>query len=159
MKDFRISDSETATAQGQGGLVGVLVQRADEIARRFEELTQRIPYRSTTPPLRVDATADLVRAIAGATWKRLNEAVPGYGFAEELGRSYRQEGTELGALLLHWHLLRRAIHLALADGRFRTGVGDADALRQLSIMNYVLDWSAEAAIVGFVLVEGPVGGA
>ena len=57
----------------------------------------------------------------------------------------------MGTVLLHWQILRRAIHLVLADRRIRTGHGDEDLLRQATLMNYIVDWSIEASLVGYVL--------
>lgn len=157
MTDFRI-EQQGHTPEGDpksAVLVEVLINSADTVAQRFEEIGSRLPYRAAEVELLGDGVAELVRSLATATWKRINDEVPGYGFAEALGRRYRESRGSLGDVLLHWQVLRRALHLMLAEEKFRTGRGDPAALRQMALMDYTLDWATEASIVGYVLSEAP----
>ena len=158
MTDHRIATrSRVHEAAQEGGPIKLLVQEADEVARRFEFLASRIPYRAVAPKVVKHTVADLSRALAGATWKRVSEEVPSYRFAEDLGRRYRDTGASLTSLLLHWQILRRAIHLVLADHDVRTGEGALPILQEMTLMNYAIDWATEASLVGYVLpasVEG-----
>jgi hypothetical protein len=154
MKDHRIEKGEGAEKRSSVGLIEVLVNGADDIAHRFEQMVERLPYRSVGLRLDDSTVADLVRSLATATWRRVGDEVPSYGFAEELGRRYRKAGDPVGSVLLHWQILRRAIHLELADRKLRTGEGDSDLMRQMTMMNYAMDWATEAALVGYVLAGG-----
>ena len=160
MTDFRIEQEGDALAGRPRGvvLVEVLINGADTVAERFREIAGRLPYRAADVTLQDDDVPELVRSLATATWKRISDEVPAYGFAEALGRRYREGGNTLGALLLHWQVLRRAIHLMLAEKKFRTGRGDTAGLRQMALMDYTLDWATEASIVGYVLLNAPADG-
>lgn len=135
-------------------LVGTLIQGADRIAKRFEHLAASLPYSSFEAPLLTSSVAPLVADLGAATWKRIGKEVPSYAFAEALGGQYRAAGAPVSALLLHWQILRRAIHLVLAEGRIRTGHGDESLLRQSSLLDYTLDWSTEASLVGYMFSAG-----
>lgn len=154
MKDFRISSGEgTVPGAARSGFLRALVNAADEIGRRFEKLAENVPYRSVADGLDPAGVPDLARSLVMATWKRNADAVPDYSYAEGLGRRYRRAGAELGSLLLHWHLFRRAVHLCLAAHGYRTGHGDPETLRQMALMDYTIDWGVQASIVGWVLAE------
>ncbi|KPK62826.1 MAG: hypothetical protein AMS21_07090 [Gemmatimonas sp. SG8_38_2] len=153
MPDFRIAAGKAGTA-GQPealSLVEALIHRANDIANRYKLVESNLPYRNIGErPLEEDVSA-LSAYIAAATWKRIGDEVPSYAFAEKIGRRFRDAGKPVGALLLHWQIFRRAIHLVLADERIRTGQGGEDKLRQATLMNYTLDWATEASLVGFVI--------
>ena len=160
MADFRISAGKAAEKErGEShSLVEALIRSADEVAERYGQMAANLPYRDFTDQLLEADVAGLTREVAAATWKRIADEVPGYGFAERVGQRYREAALPLGALLLHWQLLRRAIHLTLASTHSRTAQGSEDSLRQASIMNYILDWAVEAALVGYVIQpKGEVG--
>ena len=95
----------------------------------------------------------LAAQLGAATWKRIGEEVPSYAFAEKVGRRYRETGAPEAALLLHWQIMRRSIHLVLADRRIRTGEGSQSLLRQSSLMNYTIDWAIEASLVAYVIAS------
>ncbi len=130
-----------------------LIHRADDIANRYRLVAANLPYRAFAQQLQEEDISALTAQLAAATWKRLGDEVPSYAFAEKLGRRYREQGVPESALLLHWQMLRRAIHLVLADRRIRTGEGDEDMLRQATLMNYTLDWAIEASLVAYVIAE------
>ena len=156
MSDFRIS----AAVAGGGdlprstSLVGALIHLADDIAERFDYVASNLPYSAYGDQLLRDGVAGLVKEIGAATWKRIGREVPSYAFAEALGKGYAESGASMAILMLHWQILRRATHLVLADQRIRTGHGDEDLLRQTTLMNYIIDWSIEASLVGYVLAQG-----
>lgn len=153
MPDFRISarrgksDDQRETLS----LVEALIHQADDIATRYRLVASNLPYRSVGARLLDDDVSTMSEQLAAATWKRIGDEVPSYGFAEEIGRRYRDAGASVGSLLLHWQVFRRAIHLVLADQKIRTGEGDEDQLRQATLMNYTLDWATEASLVGFAI--------
>jgi hypothetical protein len=95
----------------------------------------------------------LAAQLGAATWKRIGDEVPSYAFAEKLGRRYREAGAPESALLLHWQMLRRAVHLVLADRHIRTGEGGPDVLRQTTLMDYTIDWAIEASLVAYVIAS------
>ena len=99
----------------------------------------------------MDRVADVTEALGAATWQRIGEEVPSYSFAEELGQAYRNDRVGVGSLMLHWQILRRAIHLALANQQIRTGQGGESTLREMTLMNYIIDRAIEASLVGFVI--------
>jgi hypothetical protein len=151
--DFRIIASKEAAGDRPEGvtLVEALIHRAEEIARRYKHVASQIPYRKLGLEVLEEDIAALSADLATATWKRLNDEVPSYAFAEAIGRRYREAGASAGALLLHWQIFRRAVHLVLADMRLRTGEGSDEQIRQGTLMNYALDWAAEASLVGWVI--------
>lgn len=153
MADFRIAAGKAAEGERpeSQSLVEALIHSADQVARRYAEMAANLPYRDFSDQLLDEDIARLIKELAAATWKRIADEVPGYGFAERVGQRYRDAGLPLGALLLHWQLVRRAVHLTLAGTHFRTGQGSEDSLRQASIMNYILDWAVEASLVGYVI--------
>lgn len=158
MSDFRITAAAPSAEEhsNKTSLAGVLIQLADQIAERFAYVASNLPYSAYSDYLQTADVAKIVGEVGAATWKRIAREVPSYAYAEALGRSYSKSGASMGIVLLHWQILRRAIHLVLADQRIRTGQGDLDLLRQATLMNYILDWSIEASLVGFVLSRGTV---
>lgn len=153
MPDFRIVAGKPAQGDRPESysLVEALVRSADEVAARYTQMGLNLPYRHFTDQLLEEDIAQLTRDLAAATWKRISEEVPSYAFAEKVGQRYRDAGLSVGALLLHWQLLRRAVHLCLATRHYRTGQGSEEMLRESSLMNYTFDWSVEASLVGFVI--------
>lgn len=156
MPDFRITASRKTTKQRPGAtsLVEALIHRAGDIAHRYKLIVSNLPYRNLTEQVLEEDIEALSAQFAAATWKRMGDEVPSYAFAEGIGRRYREAGATVGALLLHWQIFRRAVHLVLADMRLRTGEGSEDLLRQGTLMNYTLDWATEASLVGFVISGG-----
>ncbi len=153
MPDFRIIAGKNTPEEKSRNvsLVEALIHRADDIASRYKLVLSNLPYRSASEqPLDEDVSA-LAAQLAAATWKRIGDEVPSYAFAEKVGRHYREAQATVGALLLHWQVLRRAIHLTLADWDMRTGQGSEDRLRQSSFMNYTLDWAIEASLIAYVI--------
>ncbi len=153
MPDYRITAGKGMT-RGPAeavSLVEALIHRAEDIEHRYGLVASNLPYRSLNQPLPAENIAALAADLAAATWKRMSDEVPSYAFAEKLGRRYRESEASVGALLLHWQLFRRAVHLVLADQQIRTGEGDLDQLRQTTLMNYTLDWATEASLVGYVI--------
>lgn len=158
MPDFRIvtgspGDSEELDSHS---LIEALIHSSDDVAKRFAQMASNLPYRSFQDQLLDGDISKLTQELAAATWKRVSDEVPSYGFAEKVGRRYSEAGLPVGALLIHWQILRRSVHLTLAEKHFRTGRGSEDVLRQSSIMDYTLDWAAEASLVGYVLNPGGV---
>ncbi len=153
MPDYRITArKEIVRGSAEAvSLVEALIHRAEDIAHRYRLVASNLPYRSLNPQPLDENIAELAADLAAATWKRIGDEVPSYAFAEQLGRRYRDAGASAGALLLHWHLFRRAVHLVLADQQIRTGDGDLDQLRQTTLMNYTMDWATEASLVGYVI--------
>ncbi|MFQ6049318.1 MAG: hypothetical protein ACE5K7_08140 [Phycisphaerae bacterium] len=155
MPDFRITTGRTRQAQREcATLVEALIHRADDVARRYWAIAAGLPYRSLEVRVLDEDIAALSKELAAATWQRVGDEVPTYAFAERVGRRYRDSGATVGALLLHWHIFRRAVHLVLADEHLKTGQGSEDQLRQGTLMNYALDWATEASLVGFVIAPG-----
>ena len=155
MSDFRINTRAAAEDLPRTtSLVGALIHLADDIAERFDYVASNLPYSAYRQQLLREGVAPLVAEIGAATWKRVGREVPSYAFAEALGHRYSESGASMAILLLHWQILRRAIHLVLADQRIRTGHGDQALLRQTTLMNYIIDWSTEASLVGYVLSRG-----
>jgi hypothetical protein len=132
-------------------LVEALIHRADDVAHRYRHVASNLPYRAFSEQLLREDISALSAQLAAATWKRLSDEVPSYAFAEVLGRRYREAGAPMGSLMMHWQIVRRAIHLVLADRRIRTGRGSEDILRQATLMNYTIDWAIEASLVGYVI--------
>lgn len=161
MPDFRIVAGKAEGERPEAySLVEALIHSAEAVASQYAQMASNLPYRDFRDQLLADDVARLTADVAAATWKRLADEVPGYGFAEKLGQRYREAGLPVGALLLHWQLLRRAVHLTLAGKHFRTGHGSEDVLRQASLMNYTCDWAVEASLVGYVISpESGAGGA
>lgn len=161
MTDHRIAAArrQTAEAYERGSLLDMLVKSAPDVEERFRALAAKLPYRASTTPVLPDGTAEMTRGVATATWRRLNEDVPDYAFAERLGRRYREADHAMVSVLLHWQLLRRAIHLVLAERKYRSGEGDERVLRQMMLMNYTIDWGTEASLVGYVLAGDRAGAA
>ncbi len=159
MPDFRIIASKQAAREGPEAvtLLEALIHRAEEIAERYRQVASQLPYRELGLDLLDDDVAALSADLATATWKRLNDEVPSYAFAEAVGRRYREEGASAGSLLLHWQIFRRAVHLVLAEMRLRTGEGNDDQLRQGTLMNYTMDWAAEASLIGWAISEPRTG--
>ncbi len=157
MPDFRIAAGKTASDEKSRdmSLVEALIHRADDIASRYKLVASNFPYRNFSDRLLDDDVSSLAAQLAAATWKRVGEEVPSYAFAEKVGRRYREAGGSIGALLLHWQILRRSIHLTLADWDIRTGRGNEDRLRQASFMNYTVDWAIEASLVAYAISAGP----
>lgn len=159
MPDYRITSGRGA-AERPGeriSIVEALIHRAEEIARRYRLVSSNLPYRSLGQQLLDEDISALAAQLAAATWKRMRDEVPSYAFAEKIGRRYREAGVPVGSLLLHWQIVRRAIHLVLAERRIRTGEGDQDLLRQSTLMNYTIDWAIEASLVTYVIAQ-PFGG-
>ncbi len=155
MPDFRISAGQ-GVVPGKGdaaSLVEVLIHRADDIAHRYRLVASNLPYRSVNQVILEEDVAGLAAQLAAATWKRMGDEVPSYAFAEKVGRRYRDASAPVGALLLHWQIFRRAVHLVLAEQQIRTGEGSEDQLRQATLMNYTLDWATEASLVGYVIAS------
>ncbi len=153
MPDFRISTGRRP-APGQSEAISVveaLIHRADDIANRYKLVAANLPYRILEQGLLDEDIAALSAQLGAATWKRIGDEVPSYAFAEKIGRRYRDSGASVGSLLLHWQIFRRAVHLVLADEQLRTGQGKEDQLRHATLMNYTLDWAAEASLVGYVI--------
>lgn len=158
MTDFRIAAARAASngAIATASVVEALIHQADEIAGRFELVSATVPYRTFgTGPLR-HRVSEVTQALGAATWQRIGEEVPSYAFAEDLGKAYRSEGAPVGSLLLHWQVLRRAIHLVLANQQMRTGQGGEIMLREMTLMNYIIDRAIEASVVGYVIAEQSV---
>jgi hypothetical protein len=154
--DFRILAGKTGPERpDHTSVVETLIHRAEDIANRYRLVAANLPYRAFAQQLQQEDISALTAQLAAATWKRLGDDVPSYAFAERLGRRYRQQGVPESALLLHWQILRRAIHLVLADRKMRTGQGTEDLLRQGTILNYTLDWAIEASLVAFVIAHRP----
>ncbi|UCC71226.1 MAG: hypothetical protein JSV86_12630 [Gemmatimonadota bacterium] len=154
MPDFRILAGKTDSGQpDHTSVVETLIHRAESIANRYRLVAANLPYRAFAQQLQEEDITALAAQLAAATWKRLGDEVPSYAFAEKLGRRYRQQGVPESALLLHWQILRRAIHLVLADRKMRTGQGGEDLLRQATLMNYTLDWAIEASLVAYVIAQ------
>jgi hypothetical protein len=151
--DFRIATGKKVPEDHPDGrsVVEVLIHRADDIANRYKMVAANLPYRALAQELLDDDVAALSAQLGAATWKRIGDEVPSYAFAEKVGRGYQEAGASPGSLLLHWQILRRAIHLVLADERLRTGQGKEDQLRHSTLMDYTLDWATEASLVGYVI--------
>ncbi len=153
MPDFRITAGRT-TSEGQPeaiSLVEALIHRADDIAHRYRLVAANLPYRAFNDQIFPEDISAVAAQLAAATWKRLSDEVPSYAFAEKIGRRYREAGTPVASLMLHWQILRRAVHLVLADRQIRTGEGSHDRLRQATLMNYTFDWAIEASLVAYVI--------
>ncbi len=154
MPDYRILAGQTgAQAPDHTSVVETLIHRAEDISNRYRLVAANLPYRAFAQQLQPEDIAGLTAQLAAATWKRIGDEVPSYAFAEKLGRRYREQGVPESALLLHWQILRRAIHLVLADRRMRTGQGSEDLLRQATLMDYTLDWATEASLVAYVIAR------
>jgi len=153
--DYRITAAKSSPSEGSDttSLVEALIHRADDIANRYKLVSSNLPYRAFAPQLVPEDVSALAAQLGAATWKRIGEEVPSYAFAEKVGRRYRETGAPESALLLHWQIVRRAIHLVLADRRIRTGEGSQDLLRQSSLMNYTIDWAIEASLVAYVIAS------
>ena len=152
MSDFRIPAAAPAGTE-TASIVETLIHEADQIAKRFQLVASTVPYRAFgTGPL-MGRVAEITKDIGAATWKRIGEEVPSYAFAEELGQLYREQKSTVGCLMLHWQVLRRAIHLVLANRQMRTGQGGETMLREMTLMNYIIDRAIEASVVGFVIAE------
>lgn len=154
MLDFRITALAPQDVPQTTSLAGALIHLADDIAERFELVSSNLPYSTYRKQLQTVDVARTVAEVGAATWKRIGREVPSYAYAEALGRRYSEAGVSMGIVLLHWQILRRAIHLVLADQRIRTGQGSEDLLRQSTLLNYILDWSIEASLVGYILSKG-----
>ena len=157
--DFRIAAARTAASQTTqtASIVEALIHETDEVARRYDLVASTVPYRTFgTGPLR-DHVVDVTQALGAATWQRIGEEVPNYAFAENLGQRYRRERIPVGSLLLHWQVLRRAIHLVLANQQMRSGYGGETVLREMTLMNYIMDRAIEASVVGYVIAEQSAG--
>ncbi|NIR45699.1 MAG: hypothetical protein GWN99_14965 [Gemmatimonadetes bacterium] len=155
MPDYRITAARDASASQPEttSLVEALIHRAQDISNRYRLIASNLPYRAFAPQLLTEDVAALAAQLGAATWKRIGDEVPSYAFAEKLGRRYREGGAPESALLLHWQMLRRAIHLVLADRHIRTGEGSADVLRQTTLMDYTIDWAIEASLVAYVIAS------
>ncbi len=153
MPDFRIISGRTGPEDEteRASLVEALIHRADDISTRYKLVSANLPYRAFRDELLHEDIAALAAQLAAATWKRIGDEVPSYAFAEKIGRRYRQAGAPVSALLLHWQIFRRSIHLTLADRQIRTGQGSEEVLRQGSLMNYTIDWATEASLVAYVI--------
>lgn len=152
MTDFRISSGEAQEGPLEAtSLIEALIHRSDDIAHRFEIISSNLPYRPLGAHLLQEDVSRLVKDLGAATWQRIGDDVPSYAFAEDLGHRYREAEAPVGSLLLHWQIVRRAIHLVLAEHRIRTGRGGEDLLRQVTLMNYTIDWATEASLVGYVM--------
>lgn len=152
MPDFRIvAGKAEGDRPAAYSLVEAMIHSAEAVARKYAQMAGNLPYRDFSDHLLDYDIARLTSDLAAATWKRVADEVPGYGFAERVGQRYREAGLPVGVLLLHWQLLRRAVHLTLAGRHFRTGHGSEDVLRQASLMNYTCDWAVEASLVGYVI--------
>ena len=155
MPDFRILTGKPAAAQqvASASVVEALIHRADDIANRYKLVAANLPYRAFSSDLLHEDISALAAQLAAATWKRMADEVPSYAFAEKIGRRYRQAEAPVSALLLHWQIFRRSIHLALAERQIRTGLGNEDMLRQASLMNYTIDWAIEASLVAYIISD------
>ncbi len=155
MPDHRITTAKGAPSAGPEitSLVEALIHRAEDIAARYKLVASNLPYRAFAPQLVPEDVSALAAQLGAATWKRIGDEVPSYAFAEKVGRRFRAAGAPESALLLHWQIVRRAIHLVLADRRVRTGEGSQDILRQSSLMNYTIDWAVEASLVAYVIAS------
>ncbi len=152
MPDHRILAGKTASERpDHTSVVETLIHRAEDIANRYRLVAANLPYRAFAQQLQEEDISGLTAQLAAATWKRIGDEVPSYAFAEKIGRRYRQQRIPESALLLHWQILRRAIHLVLADRKMRTGQGTEDLLRQATLMDYTLDWATEASLVAYVI--------
>lgn len=159
MTDFRIGREQPggAVARAAESVVQALVHGAAEVGAQYSAVAAKLPYADLRGPDVLDVP-ELARQIGAATWRRFHDEVPDYAFAEEAGRRYREAGASPGDLLLHWQVFRRAVHLVLAERRIRTGEGDPSQLREMTLMNYAVDWSTEASLVGYQLAGGRDGG-
>lgn len=156
MTDFRIAAANTAAKNGtipSASIVESLIHQADDIAKRFQLVAATVPYRTFGSGPLMQQIAEITQALGAATWQRIGEEVPSYSFAEDLGQDYRREGATVGVLMLHWQILRRAIHLVLANCQMRTGHGGEMMLREMTMMNYIMDRAIEASVVGYVIAE------
>jgi hypothetical protein len=153
--DYRITAAKGASSPRPQitSLVEALIHRAEDIAARYKLVSSNLPYRAFAPQLVPEDVSALAAQLGAATWKRIGDEVPSYAFAEKLGRRFRDAGAPESALLLHWQIMRRAIHLVLADRSVRTGEGSQDILRQSSLMNYTIDWAVEASLVAYVIAS------
>ena len=124
---------------------------AEDLLDRLENL-----WRSCLTADR-DDVVEVTQALGAATWQRIGEEVPNYAFAENLGQRYRRERIPVGSLLLHWQVLRRAIHLVLANQQMKSGYGGETVLREMTLMNYIMDRAIEASVVGYVIAEQSAG--
>jgi len=132
-------------------VVEALIHGADDIATRYKIIASNLPYRAFSSSVVPEDVAALAASLGAATWKRIGDEVPSYAFAEKVGRRYREAGAPESALLLHWQMLRRAVHLVLAENQVRTGEGEPELLRQSTLMNYTIDWAIEASLVAFII--------
>lgn len=155
MADFRILAGRGTSERPPDNisLVEALIHRAEDIATRYRLVASNLPYRAFSANLLQEDVAALAAQLGAATWRRMGDEVPSYAFAEKLGRRYREAALPESALLLHWQILRRAIHLVLADRRIRTGEGGQELLRQATLMNYTIDWAIEASLVAYVIAR------
>ena len=155
MPDFRITAAKEASGEvtESVSLVEALIHKADDIANRYKLVASNIPYRAFSSQLLQEDITALAAQLGAATWKRIGDEVPSYAFAEKVGRRYREAGAPESALLLHWQIMRRAVHLVLADQKIRTGYGGEDLLRQSALMDYTIDWATEASLVAYVIAS------
>ncbi len=153
MPNYRITSAraEANEVSDNVSVVEALIHGADDIANRYKIIASNLPYRAFSSTVIPDDVAALAANLGAATWKRLGDEVPSYAFAEKVGRRYREAGAPESALLLHWQMLRRAIHLVLAERQLRTGEGEPEMLRQSTLMSYTLDWAIEASLVAFII--------
>ncbi len=155
MTEFRIAAAASAAngATATTSVVEALIHQCDAIAKRYELVAATVPYRTFGSGPLMGRVAEVAQALGAATWKRIGDEVPSYAFAEELGRAYRSEGSPMGNLMLHWQILRRAVHLVLANQQMRTGQGGETMLREMTLMNYIIDRAIEASVVGYVIAQ------
>lgn len=154
MTDFRITrrPGDGAVPGAGQSIVEALIHGAEDVGTRYMAVAARLPYVDIAGP-QVLNVPELARQVGAATWQRCRDEVPDYTFAEEAGRLYHASGATPGDLLLHWQVFRRAVHLVLAEKMIRTGEGSPSQLREATLMNYTLDWSTEASLVAYVLVD------
>jgi hypothetical protein len=151
--NYRITAARSTPEEASENIsvVEALIHGADDIATRYKIIASNLPYRAFSSTIVPEDIAALAASLGAATWKRIGDEVPSYAFAEKVGRRYREAGAPESALLLHWQMLRRAIHLVLAENQVRTGEGQPELLRQSTLMNYTIDWAIEASLVAFII--------
>ncbi len=153
MPDYRITTARSTPNETPENVsvVEALIHGADDIATRYKIISSNLPYRAFSSSVVPEDVAALAASLGAATWKRIGDEVPSYAFAEKVGRRYREAGAQESGLLLHWQMLRRAVHLVLAENQVRTGEGEPELLRQSTLMNYTIDWAIEASLVAFII--------
>lgn len=153
MPNYRITTARSTPKETPENVsvVEALIHGADDIATRYKIIASNLPYRAFSSSVVPEDVAALAASLGAATWKRIGDEVPSYAFAEKVGRRYREAGAPESALLLHWQMLRRAVHLVLAENQVRTGEGEPELLRQSTLMNYTIDWAIEASLVAFII--------